>query len=107
MSVGLQGTTQSIDNGLTNTAVQLRNLMNGVANLNTWVNGQDNGLAFLEELGYSSTANADNPGGISDAQYALNLIAYLNTIAGIYYGTAAQPDAFNFNNELSQIWGGQ
>jgi hypothetical protein len=107
MSVGLQGSSQVVDNALTNISVQMRNMMGSITNLNTWINGQGNGLAALEELGYSSAANPDNPGGVSDAQFALNMIAYLNTIAGVYNGTATQATTFNFNNELSQLWGGQ
>lgn len=107
MSVGGQGNNGTVDSALTNSAVGMRNLMQGIINLSTWINGQGNGLAYLEELGYSSAANPENPGGISDAQFALNLIAYLNTMAGLYYGTATQSTAFDFNNELSQLWAGQ
>ena len=45
-----------------------------------------------------------NPGGVSDAQYALNMISYLNTVAGVYFGTATQGTAFNFDQQLSQMW---
>lgn len=114
MSVGTQGNSGNVDGQLTSIAIQMRNLMQAASNLSTWINGQGNGLAFLEELGYPSTANPDNPGGVSDAQFALNMIAYFNTLAGIYYGTVQQggtggtgASTFNFNQELSQIWGGQ
>jgi hypothetical protein len=107
MSVGQAVNSSQVDISLINYAVGLRDLMQNISNLSTWINGQGNGLAYLEELGYSSAANANNPGGISDAQFALNLIAYLNTIAGVYFGTAAQGTTFNFNNELSQLWNGR
>lgn len=85
----------------------MRDLMQQVVNLSTWINGQGNGLAYLEQLGYSSQADEENPGGISDAQMALNLIAYLNTVAGVYFGTATQASEFDFNNQLSQLWNGR
>jgi hypothetical protein len=107
MSVGQSSNSSQVDVSLMNSAVQMRDLMQGIVNLSTWINGQGNGLEYLEQLGYSSASNPDNPGSISDAQFALNLIAYLNTVAGVYYGTATQSTAFNFNNELSQLWNGR
>lgn len=107
MSVGQAASAGTVDNALIQYSVGLRNLMQSISNLSTWINGQGNGLAYLEQLGYSSTPNAGNPGGISDAQFALNLLAYLDTVAGVYYGTATQATVFNFNNELSQLWNGQ
>jgi hypothetical protein len=107
MSVGQSVNSGQVDISLINLAVGMRDLMSNVNNLSTWINGQGNGLAYLEQLGYSSAANPDNPGGISDAQFALNLIAYLNTVSGVYFGTATQATTFNFNNELSQLWNGR
>jgi hypothetical protein len=107
MTVGQASSSSTVDTSLINLAVGMRDLMNAVVNLSTWINGQADGLAFLEQLGYSSASNPDNPGSISDAQMALNLIAYLNTVAGVYYGTATQSTTFNFNNELSQLWNGR
>jgi len=40
--------------------------------------------------GYSNTANPANPGSVSDAALALSTIAYLNTVAGCYFGTVQQ-----------------
>lgn len=109
MNVGVGGKVSSgtVDASLTSLALSMRNLMQQVSNLSTWINGQGNGLAMLTALGYSSAANPNNPGGISDAQLALNMISYLNTVAGVYFGTAKQPAQFNFNQELSQLWAGQ
>jgi hypothetical protein len=78
-----------------------------ISNLDLSVNGQGQGLAYLESIGYSGSPNAANPGGISDAQYAQNMIGYLHTVAAVYFGAAAQTPAFNFDQELSQIWSGQ
>jgi hypothetical protein len=114
MSVGGQGNSNQVDQLLTNYALNMRNLMSGIVNTNEWVTGQGNGLAFLESLGYASTANTSNPGDVSDAQLALNMLAYFNTLAGVYYGTVQQggtggtgASTFDFNQELSQLWAGQ
>lgn len=107
MSVGNQLTKTTVDQSITNLAVQLRNVAWGIKNLNSQINGAGNGLAFLESIGYSNTPNVNNPGGISDAQYALNLIGYMNTNSGVYYGSATQTTQFNFDNGLSPVWAGQ
>lgn len=114
MSVGLQTGSDSFNQTLTNYALGLRTLMQNIANSNEWINGQGNGLAFLESIGYGSTPNTGNPGSVSDAQLALNMLAYLNTVAGVYNGTVQQggtggtgATTFNFNQELSQLWAGQ
>ena len=107
MGVGLQGNNATVDNQLTNISVGLRSVMTQITNLSTWINGQGDGMTVLENLGYSTAPSLTNPGGVSDAQMASNMIAYLNTVAGVYNGTAAQTPAFNFNQELSQLWAGQ
>lgn len=99
-----------VNNTITALAVNLRNLMQQVANLNLLVNGQGAGLAYLTSIGYSNeaaTSDPGNPGGITDAAYALQTISYLNTVAGVYFGTAAQTPAYNFNQQLSAMWAGQ
>lgn len=114
MSVGGQASTNTVNGALTSISVGMRNLMQQITNLSTWVNGQGNGLQMLVSLGFASTANTSNPGGVSDAQLALNMIAYMNTVAGVYCGTVQQGGSngtaattFNFNQELSQLWSGQ
>lgn len=114
MSVGNPLTESNVNQNLTNLAVALRNVCWQIKNLNTQVNGGGNGLALLEALGFSSTANSQNPGSVSDAQYALNLISDLNNIAGCYYGTVQQGGSggtgaitFNFDNSLAPLWAGQ
>lgn len=107
MSVGGQASSATVDQDLTDLAVSWRNLATRAANLNMWITGGGNGLAYLEELGYSSEPNEANPGGISDAQYALNVVGYFNTLSGVFYGTAAQPDEFDFANALAPLCGGQ
>lgn len=107
MSVGATIGADQINNTLTALAVQARNLMRQISNLNEAVNGQGTGEAYLESIGFSAAPNAANPGDVSDADLALSMISYLNTVAQIYFGNAAQPSAFNFDQELSQVWAGQ
>jgi hypothetical protein len=97
MTVGNQLTVTTVNSAITNLSVQTRILMTAISNLSVNVNGQGGGLALLEAIGYAS----------ADATSALAAISYLNTVAGVYFGTAAQTPAFNFNQELSQFWGGQ
>jgi hypothetical protein len=107
MAVGNQLTKATIDNQLSTYAAQLRDLCQQILNLSLTVNGQNAGLAFLENAGYSNTANPNNPGSASDAAYALQQLSYLNTVPEVYIGAAAQTPAFNFNQQLSPLWGGQ
>lgn len=107
MPVGATIGSGQVDNIITALAVQLRNVMQEISNLSLAVNGQGAGLAYLESVGYSGTANPANPGGVSDAQLAQNIISYLNTVAGVYFGTATQGTAFNFNQQLSEVWAGR
>ena len=107
MPVGAVIGSGQVDNIITALAVQLRTVMQQIGNLNLAVNGQGAGLAYLESIGYSGVANPANPGGVSDAQFAQNMISYLNTMAGVYFGTATQGTAFNFNQQLSEVWAGR
>lgn len=97
MSVGGQLSASSVSQSITDLSVQMRNIMQAVVNLSVNVNGQASGLATLEAAGYSA----------ADAQTALNAISYMNTVAGVYFGTAAQASDYNFNQQLSQYWAGQ
>ena len=107
MPVGATIGSGQIDNTITALAIAMRNIMQQVVNLNLAVNGQGAGLAYLQSIGYSGTANPANPGDVSDAALALSMISYLNTMAGVYFGTAAQTPAYNFNQQLSEIWAGR
>ena len=111
MAVGIQFNKDQVDSRLTQLAVRLRDVMADTTYLNTQVNGQGNGLAVLEAAGYSSAANPANPASMSDAAYALQKLAYLNTLAGCYLGTVQQGGTggtgaatFNFDNALSTLW---
>lgn len=107
MPVGATIGSDQMNNIITSLAVDLRNVMRTISNLNLAVNGQAAGLAYLQSIGYGSAANPANPGSVSDAQLALNMIAYLNTVAGVYFGTATQATDFAFDQALSQVWAAQ
>lgn len=107
MPVGASIGMDQMNNMITSAAVHLRDVMQVISNLNLSVNGQSQGLNYLISIGYSNTPNAANPGGISDAAYALSMISYLNTVCAVYFGTAVQTPAFNFHQQLSQMWAGQ
>lgn len=107
MPVGMQASQAGMNQSLTNLSTALRDLMSVVNNLVTEVTNGGDGLAYLESIGFGSTADDANPGNISDAQYALNMINYLGTVSGVYFGTATQGSEFDFNSELSVLWAGQ
>ncbi len=107
MPVGATIGSDQVNNVITALAVRLRDTCRQISDLNLAVNGQGAGLAYLTSIGYSGTANPANPGGISDAALALSVISYLNTVASVYFGTAAQTPAYNFDQQLSEVWAGQ
>lgn len=107
MPVGASISREQLDNILSNLAVNYRNISQLAANLSVEVNGQGQGLAFLEDRGYSSAPNPANPGGISDAAWALQLVDYFSNMSGVWFGTATQAATFNYNNAAAPLWGGQ
>lgn len=107
MPVGAVIGSDQMNNIITSLAVGLRDIMRRIYNTNLNVNGQGAGLAYLQSIGYSNVSNPANPGSVSDAALALSMISYLNTVAGVYFGTATQGTQFNFDQQLSEVWGGQ
>ncbi|SRR6266567_464354 len=97
----------TIDQQLSDLSVRWRDLAEQALHLATQVTGQGNGLSMLQAAGYSTTANPANPGGISDADLALQGVNYLALLGELFFGTAAQPANFNFNNAMSPHWGGR
>lgn len=95
MSVGNQATSAAINASLTALAVQLRDLCGQIRNFQTYVTTL--GTTGLEGAGYTAP----------DAASVQAMASYLNTIAGVYFGTASQASDFNFDNALSGTWGGQ
>lgn len=96
MTVGRQLTNGNLDQIISDLSVRLRDVMDAINNLSMNINGQGNGLAVLEAAGYDA----------ADAQNALTAVATLNTPAAVYFGKATQTANFDFNNALSQYWGG-
>jgi hypothetical protein len=114
MSVGVQTNKGAIDASLTDLAVTLRNLAQKANNLMTPLQASGQPIAtVLAELGYATDPNPANPGGVSDAAWAAQLIGYMSTMSGVYYGQIALVNAdgttaaINFNTLLSPTWGGQ
>jgi hypothetical protein len=107
MPVGTVIGSSQVDNILTNLAVNFRNLAQQAANLSIEVTGQGQGLAYLESIGYSNTPDPANPGGISDAAWALQLVNYFANVSGVWFGTATQASAFSYNNAVATLWAGQ
>lgn len=89
--VGAQPNNATINNSLTNLALQLRNIMVQIRNLNTQVTSTGNPLAYLASIGFAQTSNSGNPGDMSDAAYAASLVSQLYVIAGLYYGIVTAP----------------
>ena len=107
MPVGATMGSSQMDNIITSLSVALREIMQSISNTSMSVNGQGQGLAYLQSIGYSNAANPANPNNKSDAQLALDVISYLNTVAAVYFGSAAQTPAFNFHQQLSMVWSSQ
>jgi hypothetical protein len=104
MSVGAQASKAVLDQNLTQLALQLRSAMQQIQNEWTFVNNGAAGspVEVLTALGYDN-ANSDAPGGQSDASYASYLLNNLNTMAGLYFGTATQASPFDFANALAPL----
>ena len=99
MAVGTQPTIAQVNDQLTQLALQWRNVAQQSLNLYTTVNelAGDTGLtAGFGALGFTS----------DDAASAATLLGYMNTLAGVYAGTATQGTDFAFANALSALWAG-
>lgn len=95
MAIGSQASVASINNTLTTYAVGLRGLCQNIANFQVFV--VTLGSAGLQAIGFSSP----------DATALLNMASTLNTMAGLFNGTATQATQYNFNNALSSVYAGQ
>lgn len=109
MTVGNQATVASINQALTSYALTLRNICQQIVDLQQFVNGPAGlGLTGLQNLGGTG---AGFPA--ADAQLVLNMVGYLNTVAGVFYGTVQQGGTggtgatlFNFSNALAPLSAG-
>jgi hypothetical protein len=100
MSVGNQPTSGQLDSQMTGLANNLRKIMGQIRDLNTEINGN---AATLETAGYDS----------ADAAEFLQLLAYFNTISGVYYGAVQAGGSggsgaidFDYDSALSVLWAG-
>jgi hypothetical protein len=107
MPVGMQATNLTIDQTLTTLATSLRNIMEELRRLSTFVNNGAGGtpVQILTAAGYNN-ANSNAPGNQSDAAYAAYMIGLFNTVSALYYGTATQPSAYNYDTALAPLWAG-
>lgn len=100
MTVGNPPTVAAINQALTNYAVQMRDLMQNIANLNMQI-------AQLGQAGLESATLCPPGYDTADAPVVVSQAAILNTLAAVYFGTATQATEYNFNNALCGLWAGQ
>jgi hypothetical protein len=101
MAVGEQATTQSINATLTSLSTGMRNICQQITWLQQFVT--ELGTAGLESLGYSP----------ADAATVIQMVSYLNTVAGVFGGTVQQGGQggtgaifFDFANALAGLSAG-
>jgi hypothetical protein len=94
MTIGTQATSTTINNTLTQYAIQLRDICQDITNLQQYL--VTLGTAGIEALGYDP----------ADAASVQQMASYLATIAGVFAGTATQASEFNFGNALSGLYAG-
>jgi hypothetical protein len=101
MSVGIQPNSSQLDTQMTQLANSLRKIM---GQLRDFCTENNVALATLETAGYDA----------ADAALFQLLLGYYSTLVGIYYGNVQQGGSggdgaitFDFDNALSQLWGGQ
>lgn len=97
-----------MDDNLTSLAIQMRQLMQQVDNLWTFVNNGAEGtpVEVLAALGYDNTTDSA-PGNQTDASYASYLLNTMNTMAQVYFGQATQGTDYDFDNALAVLWAAQ
>jgi hypothetical protein len=97
MAIGFQASLSEggLNQSLGGIAVSMRDACQDA--LEFFANVNNLGTAGLEALGFNST----------DATNFFNAANYLQTMATVYYGTAAQTPAFNFDSALAAARGGQ
>lgn len=95
MTAGNQANPARIDEDITSIALAFRAVCAQARNLNSQVNGGGNGTTYLTSINYPDPATA------------LQMIGYLNNLAGVYFGTATVAAVFPFDNALAPTWGGQ
>ena len=97
MAIGNQSNAGNVGQTLTTLAVAMRDLATSVLEQQAFLNKI--GLAGLQQPPFSFS-----PG---DAQAVLDAINHMATPMQVYKGTASQGSAFNFEDSLTILWGGQ
>lgn len=95
MPVGNQASSAAVNQSLTTLALDLRGVCQSIRDFQTYVVTM--GQSGLETLGFSA----------ADAASVVSMASYLNTVSGVYFGTATQASQFDFDNQLSGLWAAQ
>lgn len=104
--VGQPVSMNQIDAQLTNYAIQLRDLANAASNVVTAIEASSSPVLVLAAAGYSNdtaSSNPSNPGGITDAAYAYQLIQLFGTLVAVYRGDATVAVATDFEQQLAVL----
>lgn len=96
MAAGVQPTQAQINANAGALALNLRAAMQAIVNFQAWL-GATQTTATLEALGFTA----------GDAATLISSVGNLNTLAGIYQGTATQASEFNYEANSNSLWGGQ
>jgi hypothetical protein len=107
IGVGVQPTNANINNKLTALALQMRDVVQGAAYLSKQINSTGDVAAYLAAAGYGTAENPDNPGGVSDAALAAQLITALEQIVALSTGQATLGTATDFTSTLAILWNAQ
>jgi len=102
MSIGNQPSVAALNQSLSSYAIQMRELMTQIANLNMSI--AQLGAAGLEALPAPPNGTQYSS---ADAAAVIATAAIMNTVAAVYFGTATQATEYNFNNALCGLWAGQ
>jgi alkylhydroperoxidase family enzyme len=99
VTVGFQLSQQQINQQAGQLATGLRD----------WARGAGDFHTAIDALGADDTARATALTALGftsdDATELVYLANVINTVAAVYYGTAAQTPPFSFDSALSPLWG--
>ena len=95
MAIGIQQSASQLNSMLASYVAQMNNLTANIVQLQDYV--VFTGVAGLEAL--------PNPFTAADAASYIQAVNYMNTVAQLWLGAAAQPTAYNFQNQMAQLLG--
>jgi hypothetical protein len=95
MAIGNQPSANQLNNMLCSYVSQMNKLCALIVQLQSYVIAE--GTAGLEALDVPFTA--------PDAASYIQAVNYLNTVAALWYGTAAQATPYNFQNQMTSLLG--